>query len=69
MRYLYNMIIIKLDKGMSVEKALKLYKSKIIKTKQSSQLVERKEFVKPSVKNRKQLLKAKYIQKLNSKKD
>ena len=54
---------------MSVEKALKLYKSKIIKTKQSSQLVERKEFVKPSVKNRKQLLKAKYIQKLNSKKD
>ncbi len=54
---------------MPLERALKLYKSKIIKTKQSSELVKRKEFEKPSVKNRKQILKAKYIQSLNSKKN
>jgi small subunit ribosomal protein S21 len=63
------MIIIKIEKGMPLERALKLYKSKIIKTKQSSELVKRKEFEKPSVKNRKQILKAKYIQSLNSKKN
>lgn len=63
------MIIIKLDKGMSIEKALKLYKSKVIKTRQSSELNERKEFEKKSVKKRKQFLKAKYREQFNKNKD
>ena len=57
------MIIIKVDKNSSIEKALKQYKSKVIKTRQSSELVERKEFVKKSVKKRQQIQKAKYVQK------
>lgn len=58
------MIIIKIDKNTPIEKALKLYKSKVIKTRQSSELNSRKEFEKKSIKRRKQLLKAKYVQKL-----
>lgn len=63
------MIIVKLEKGTSLEKALKLYKSKIIKTRQSSELNDRKEYQKKSVKRRNEILKAKYVQKLNSKKN
>jgi small subunit ribosomal protein S21 len=57
------MIIIKLDNNLSIEKALKLYKSKVIKTRQSSELVKRKEFKKPSVIKRDGLSKAIYVQK------
>ena len=57
------MIIIKLENNLSIEKALKLYKSKVIKTRQSSELVKRKEFKKPSVIKRDGLSKAKYVQK------
>lgn len=59
------MIIVKVEKGISLEKALKLYKSKIIKTRQSSELNQRKEYEKKSVKRRNEILKAKYVQKLN----
>lgn len=59
------MIIVKVEKGISLEKALKLYKSKIIKTRQSSELNQRKEHEKKSVKRRNEILKAKYVQKLN----
>jgi len=62
------MIIIKLEKGTNLEKALKLYKSKIIKTRQSSELNDRREYQKKSVKRRNEILKAKYVQKLNSNK-
>ncbi len=62
-RYLYYMIIVKLDKNMSLEKALKIYKSKIIKTRQQSELNERKEYTKKSVKERDTLKKAIYVQK------
>ena len=62
------MIIIKLDKNVPIEKALKLYKSKVIKTRQSNEINLRKEFEKKSVKRRKQLLKAKYVQKLRENK-
>jgi len=61
------MIIIKLEKGVSIEKALKLYKSKIIRTRQSSELNERKVYEKKSVTRRKQIQKAIYREKLNSK--
>lgn len=64
------MIIIKLDNKMSLEKALKLYKSKVIKTRQQSELNERKEYQKKSVKKRLELKKAIYVQKnFKSKKD
>lgn len=60
------MLIIKVDKNTPIEKALKLYKSKVIKTRQSNEINSRKEFEKKSVVRRKQLLKAKYLEKLKS---
>ena len=64
------MIIIKIEKHISIDKALKLYKSKIIKTRQQSELNNRKYFTKKSVKNRESLKKAIYVQnKFKSNKD
>jgi small subunit ribosomal protein S21 len=63
------MLIVKVDKNSNIEKALKTYKSKIIKTRQSSKLNERKEFIKKSVKKRNVLNKAKYVQKKYKKND
>lgn len=60
---MYYMLIVKLNNNITIEKALKLYKSKVIKTRQSSELVKRKEFKKPSVIKRDGLSKAKYVQK------
>ena len=57
------MLIIEIKKNENLEKALKLLKSKVIKTHQNQILQERKEFEKKSVKKRKQLLKAIYVQK------
>jgi small subunit ribosomal protein S21 len=57
------MIIVKVDKNSNLEKALKIYKSKIIKTRQSSEINSRREFVKKSVLRRQQINKAKYVQK------
>ena len=59
------MLIINVD-GRGIEKALKELKSKVIKTKQNKKLFERKEFVKESVKRRKEIQKAAHIQKLKS---
>jgi small subunit ribosomal protein S21 len=67
--YLYQqtnfMLIVNVD-GRGIEKALKELKSKVIKTKQNKNLFDRKEFVKESVKKRKEIQKAAYIQKLKS---
>ena len=57
------MIIVKVENTQSIERALKVYKSKVIKTRQSSELVKRKEYKKPSVIKRDGLNKAKYVQK------
>ena len=57
------MLIVKLNNHITIEKALKLYKSTVIKTRQSSVLSKRKEFKKPSVIKRDGLSKAKYVQK------
>lgn len=57
------MIIVKVNKDKNIEKALKDYKSKVIRTRQMSELVNRKEFIKPSVKKRNVLSKAKHVQK------
>ena len=46
----------------NIEKALKTLKSKVIKTKQNQQLMNRKEFTKKSVEKRAQKLKAIYKQ-------
>jgi small subunit ribosomal protein S21 len=58
------MIIVKVGKDKNIERALKQYKSKIIKTRQMSELMNRKEFTKTSVKKRNVLNKAKYVQKM-----
>lgn len=60
------MLIVKIENGQNLEKALKVLKGKVIKTKQNEQLRGRLEFEKKSVWRRNQKLKAKYVQ---SKKD
>jgi small subunit ribosomal protein S21 len=55
------MLIVKLENGVSIEKALKQYKGKVIKTKQSQQLSERREFKKKSVRRREMVKKAEYL--------
>lgn len=57
------MLIVKVDNNTSIEKALKLFKSKVIKTKLMSEIKKRKEFVKPSVERRKEVNKAIFTQK------
>lgn len=57
------MLIVNVDSKTPIEKALKLFKSKIIKTKLMSELRKRKEFTKPSVVRRAEVNKAKYVEK------
>jgi small subunit ribosomal protein S21 len=57
------MLIIDVKGADSLERALKILKRKTIDTKQLQNLRDRKEFVKPSVKRRSEINKAKYIQK------
>jgi small subunit ribosomal protein S21 len=61
------MIIIKINQGNPLEKALKTLKSKVIKTKQNQNLFEKREYTKKSVLRRAQILNAKYIQSLKDK--
>jgi small subunit ribosomal protein S21 len=60
------MIIIDLSKEKNLETALKSYKNKVQKTKQIQNLRERKEFVKPSVIRRKEVLKAIYVEQIKN---
>lgn len=60
------MLIVEIKNHESIEKALKNLKSKVIKTKQNQKLLDRKEFVKPSVLKRKKLLKAIHSQKVRN---
>mgnify|MGYP000453823406 FL=1 len=57
------MLIVKVDSRKGIEKALREYKSKVIKTRQSKELNKRKEFIKKSVIKRQELSKAKYVEK------
>ncbi len=57
------MIIIDVTKYASIDQALKLYKNKNNKIGTVRELRDRQEFVKPSVKRRAEVLKAKYIEK------
>tara|TARA_B110000259_G_scaffold50378_1_gene59260 strand:- start:3856 stop:4038 length:183 start_codon:yes stop_codon:yes gene_type:complete len=60
------MLIINVENN-NIDKALKQYKRKVIKTKQLKKLRDLQDFTKPSVKKRLQLQKAKYIETLNQK--
>jgi len=62
------MIIIKIEKGEGLEKALKRYKYKVIKTKQIEELRARQEYVKNTTKKREKMKKAKYVQKIQENK-
>ena len=57
------MIIIDVTKFGSIEQALKVYKNKTNKIGTVRELRDRQEFVKPSVKRRKEVLKAVYMEK------
>jgi small subunit ribosomal protein S21 len=57
------MIIVPVKNDKSIEQALKTYKFKVYKTKQTQKLQENKEYKKPSVKRRAQIQKASYHQK------
>lgn len=57
------MLVVKVQKKGGIEKALKQYKSKVIKTKQLKKLRENQQFEKTSQKKRKKMAKAKYVQK------
>jgi len=56
------MLIIKVEQGEGIDKAVKRYKRKIQRTQVLRQLRRRKNFVKPSVARRAEVLKAKYIE-------
>ena len=58
------MLIIPIKEGENIDRALKRFKRKFDKTGAMRQLRARKEFIKPSVKRRKQMIKAAYIQQL-----
>jgi small subunit ribosomal protein S21 len=59
------MLIINIENG-NIEKALRQYKSKVNKTKQLKKLRDLQDFTKPSVKNRLQIQKARYVQGMQS---
>ena len=58
------MIIVQVKDGESIEKALKKFKRKFEKTGVVRELRSRQAFEKPSVSNRKKMMKAVYVQQL-----
>ena len=68
-RRLFNMLRVIINDGEKIERALKQFKRKCNNTKLIQEVRSRKEFEKPSVKARKQRLRAKYIQKLRNEED
>ncbi|MGB5417768.1 30S ribosomal protein S21 [Algibacter sp.] len=58
------MLKIPVKEGENIDRALKRYKRKFVKTTVKNQLNERKQFTKPSVERRAQVKKAQYIQSL-----
>lgn len=61
------MLIVNVDNKTPIEKALKLFKSKVIKTKLMTELKKRKEFTKKSIVRRNEVNKAIYVQKVKTK--
>ncbi len=58
------MIIVQVKEGENIEKALKKFKRKFEKTGIVKELRNRQAFEKPSITNRKKMMKAVYVQKL-----
>ena len=58
------MLIIPIKDGENIDRALKRFKRKFDTTGAMRQLRTRKQFTKPSVKNRQKIQKAQYIQRL-----
>ena len=56
------MLIIEVKEGENIDRALKRYKRKVKDTGILKELRSRKQFTKPSVKRRNEVLKAKYIE-------
>jgi len=63
LKYLYYMLIVEINNRQPLEKALKVLKGKVIRTKQNEILRNRKEFTKKSVKLRDQKISAIYKEK------
>ncbi len=60
------MLIIPIKEGENIDRALKRFKRKFDRTKTMKNLRERQQFNKPSVVNRKQRIKASYVQRLRT---
>jgi len=60
------MLIIPIKEGENIERALKKYKKKFEKTNVMKQLRDRKEFEKPSVSRRQEVIRAAYKQRTQS---
>ncbi len=60
------MLIIPVKDGENIDRALKRYKRKFDRTKTMRNLRDRKQFTKPSVKRRAEVIKAKYVQRLRT---
>lgn len=54
------MLIVQVNDKQPIDRALKILKSKVIRTKQNEILKKRKNYTKKSVKRRDEILKAKY---------
>ena len=57
------MLVVSVKEGESIERALKRYKRKYDRTGVMRQIRARKQYLKPSVARRKEVIKAAYIQK------
>ena len=60
------MLIIPIKEGENIERALKKYNKKFEKTNVMKQLRDRKEFEKPSVSRRQEVIRAAYKQRMQS---
>ena len=60
------MLIIPVKEGENIDRALKRYKRKFDRTKTMRNLRSRKQFNKPSVVKRAQMIKASYVQRLRT---
>jgi small subunit ribosomal protein S21 len=60
------MLIIPIKEGENIDRALKKYKKKYEKTKVMKELRKRKEFEKPSISRRQQVIRAAYKQRMQS---
>jgi len=60
------MIIVEINQGDTIDKALKKLKTKVNKTRQNQQMYKRKEYIKKSVRKRLTKQKAIYTQKIKN---